>query len=82
MDISSIMDTQINVLDSVLYKHICVLLSLMMQGVNMVPVVLYNTAHKLISKVYQLGTLPGVEKNVRWTWHPCTEPVLNPPRHF
>ena len=37
MDISSIMDTQINVLDSVLYKHICVLLSLMMQGVNMVP---------------------------------------------
>ena len=35
----------------------------MTQGVNMVPVVLYNTAHQLISKVYKLGTLQGVEEN-------------------
>ena len=55
MDISSIMDTQINVLDSViLSKHIGVLLFLMMQGVNMMSVVLYNTAHELIAKVSKI----------------------------
>ena len=38
------------------HKHICVLLSLMMQGVNMMSVglVVYNTGHELISKVNEL----------------------------
>ena len=56
MDMSSIMDTQINVLDSViLSKHIGVLLFLMMQGVNMMSVVLYNcTAHELIANVNKI----------------------------
>ena len=59
MDISRIMDTKINVLDSVYLIYfietiLCLVIFDDVNPLNMMSVVLYNTAHELITKVTKL----------------------------
>ena len=42
----------------------------MMQGVNMMSVVLYNTAHELIAKVNKISHYKVLKNRYKWTWHP------------